>query len=111
MFEGFGSVFSKMFGKEPNKKPELSSTEKKAQIASRRNFLKGVGAIGAAAAVEKLIPTAEAAEKKLTGEFLMRRMQPEAYLFGDPTFFTTKQNGQWQEIGENERQSPTSQTA
>lgn len=60
--------------------------------------------------LKKYLP-AIAREKKLTGEFLMRRMQAEAYLFGDATFFTTKQNGQWQEIGENERQSSTSQTA
>lgn len=72
MFEGFRSLFRK----ESSKKPELSDAEKEAQVASRRNFLKGIGAIGAVAAVEKLVPTAEAAEKKLTANPEIERVKP-----------------------------------
>lgn len=66
MLERIGSVFGKMFGIEQTKKPEPTDAEKEAQIASRRNFMKGMGAVGAAFVAEKFIPTAEAAEKKLT---------------------------------------------
>ncbi len=67
MREELRSFFSKLFSNEQNPKtttPEPTSLEKEAAIASRRNFLKGAGAIAALAMAEKIIPTAEASELK-----------------------------------------------
>lgn len=45
-----------------------------------------------------------ASEGKLTGEFLLRRIQPDSYIAGDITVFTQQTQQKWMEIGQQEKE-------